>query len=376
MTDRLRRCTIAAILFGSAFGSAAEAESVRVISGPNSVGGGWMFLDSGGCHVVTAAHVVAGSDGRPLKVVIRDGRGIEWVPTAPIVFSSSADIAVLPIPNAADPAVCGAPGRSRLGVAGVAERARTMVAARIERFGFSQTEPIPIELAATRTDLRRGEVFGVKPTAASVNVEKGWSGSPITDAQGMIGIVVDVDPDTGIATAVRADAIADLLARARHDVEIVRPPTTPVGAKSTSPTRLPTPGSAGVEQLDIRVGSGETVDPAQGPTEIFSATGAGWTVRPKAGTVAFDLLARNERTFERVSLAVGAAGRVADIEVAVEVAGGGRDEKTFLPIRTCKAAATVVDLSCAFLAQTRRTMRISLRVSGTEPLSLKALDIR
>lgn len=372
---RLRYGVLAtiAIVCGASYICPAEAESVRVISGPNSFGAGWMFLDTDGCYVVTAGHVVTGTDGRILKVVIRDGRGREWTPAAPVVLSATADIAILPIPNAADPAVCGAPGRSRLRVAGVAERARTLSRAHIERAGLGETMPVAVELVATKADRSRGAVFAVKLMTSSIDVAKGWSGSPITDPQGLIGIVVEADPEDGTASAVRADAIAELFVRAKHG-EPSGAPATSV-AKTTAATSVSSAKPSKAEGLDIMVLAGETVDPAQGPSEIFSTVGPGWIVRPKVGTVAFDLAARRERSFERVALSVGAPNRIAELEVAVEVASGG-EEKTFLPIRSCRVDAKAAGIGCSFLAQTRKSLRITLRVSGSEPLSLEGLDIR
>src|ERR1019366_1119152 len=77
----------------------AQAGVVRVVTGSNSYGQGYMFLDNDGiCKVATAGHVVKLADGRVVfRITIVDERGHTPELGAPIVLSADPDIAVLPV---------------------------------------------------------------------------------------------------------------------------------------------------------------------------------------------------------------------------------------------------------------------------------------
>ena len=337
-----------AILMGAALLAPiphAAAESVRLMTGPNEFGTGWLFLDHTGCYVATAGHVVAGTNGVVGELLVRDGRGRKWATSPPVVLSSDPDVAVLPVPAANDPSVCGIPGRSRLTVAGVVERARVLNGGTIETSGRGETLRIPVQPFAARADSGRGGIFSVRPINRSDQVAKGWSGSPVTDDAGMIGIVFEAEHGAETAAAVRADVIARLLDASRSAIQ--RGPQPPL-PRATDGGRAPGPD---VAPFAVGVLAGETVDPARGPEMIFQRDGRGWVVRPRSGAVHVVLRSPVERTFARVALQLSpdSAKRLIGFEVAVGLAGriGTSSRQSSIAVAPRRALWSSIAISCS-----------------------------
>ena len=343
-----------------------------MMTGPNEFGTGWLFLDHTGCYVATAGHVIAGSNGVVRKVLVRDGRGREWVTGAPIVLSSDPDIAVLPIPAAADPSICGIPGRSRLTVAGVAERARILTGGAIETSGRNETLRIPVEPFGARADSMRGGIFSVRPVNRPDQIAQGWSGSPVIDNFGMVGIIFEAENGADTAAAVRADVIARLIDTARS-VSLSRTERLLPGAGSkglAAPLDQATP-------FAISVVDGETLDPARGPDEILRREGLGWNARPRSGAVNLVLRSSSARTFTRVTLRLSpeSAKRFVELEVGVGLAR--RDREEFQMIQYCgRPAGDATLIACSFLEQTRHNLRLDITVKGDDPITIRGVDIR
>jgi hypothetical protein len=336
----------------------ARAEAVRIMTGPNTFGAGWIFLDRVGCFVATAGHVIKGDDGHVRRALVRDGQGREWSTREPLVLSKDPDVAVLPVVGADDPSRCGVSGRSRLHVAGLAERARVLREGAIETAGRVEMIRVPVVPFGARMDANRGEVFSVR-SALGDPVAKGWSGSPVTDANGLVGIVIEAEQGAELAVAVRADAIARLIEAAR--------------------ARQGAPASAakGTAAFAVNVLAGETLDPARGPDTILRGAGPGWRVRPQRGAVTIALRAPAERPFERVALELDAASarRLVGYEIAVGL--GGRVEEEFQPVSFCRpAGADGTVIACRFLQQLRRSLRLVITWRGDEPVTIMGVAVQ
>lgn len=344
----------------------ASAEAVRLMTGSNAFGAGWMYLDQDGCFVVTAGHVIRDAAGSVRPVVIRDGRGQgrEWTIGAPLVLSDDPDIAVLPVLGANDPSVCGIPGRSRLTVAGIAERARVLHDGAIETTGRGETIRVPVTSFTARADAGRGELFAVRPANPSDQVAKGWSGSPVTDDKGLVGVVVEAEEGSTNALAVRADVIAKLVREAKSGrlelSKVARPVSFP--EKTSQP------------QYAVMVLAGETINPEHGPDAVVRPKSRGWLVRPKNGVTTLVLHSEKNRSFSSVHLSVSpeSASRMIGLEISVGLSSHA--EENFQEIRYC-ANSSAAEMTCRFLEQDRSSVRLSIYWKSAEQVTIKSVYV-
>jgi hypothetical protein len=323
----------------------ARADVVRLEIGRDLFGQGWMFLDSDGrCKVVTAAHVVRSPDGALRLPLVLDRRDQEWPAGPALVVSTDPDIAVLAVPSANNPSAC---GDGRLSAIGVERRAAEMAQAVIATTGQSEVIEVPVARRASAMDAGRGEVFTVRPTIASDQVMKGWSGSVVRDATGPLGIVFEVDPDRNEAYAVRVDAIRRLMAAVAS----------------------PVPPAARVSQVAIGVLAGTTDDPARGPDLVL---GRGWQVTPVKRTVVFIVAFPGPTPVRRVTLEApnSEANRIDGVGVATQA--DGSDD--WVDTAFCKAPdSSGGSIACPLLQHTVRRMRIVVKTTSDGPIVLKGL---
>lgn len=332
--------------------SPALADIVRLKVGRDLFGQGWMFLDTDGvCKVVTAAHVVRGPDGALRLPLVLDGRGQEWPAGPALVVSSDPDpdIAVLALPSASSPSAC---GDGRLSAIGVERRVREMAQATIATTGQSEVVEVPVMRRASVMDAGRGEVFTVRPSIASDQVMKGWSGSVVRDASGPLGIVFEVDPDHNEAYAVRTDVIRRLIAAAAQ-------------APSGSPA-----AKGSMAHPAIGVLAGTTEDSFNGP-ELVSRTG--WHVTPVSRTVVFVAVLPRPTSIRQVALvAEGAANRVEGIGIATK--GEGADAWVDVAFCRVPAAGSGV-ITCPFLQRTVDRVRFVVKTTSNAPVVLNGLRL-
>lgn len=347
-TARLRILLAGLCLVG--MGAAARADIVRLQVGPRAFGQGWMFLDfDGRCKVVTAAHVVRGLDGRVVLPVVLDERGRQMPAGAPLVVSDKADIAVLPVPSADGPALCGA---GRLSAVGVERRVREMAQASISTTGGSEVREIPVLHRASHMDSNGGEMFAVRPTLGTDLVAKGWSGSVVRDGEGPLGIVVQVDPESNEALAVRIDVVRRLMEAA--------PAAPPVGPAAAGGARPPA----------LMVLAGKTADPAEGPDQVSGPGPASWRVEPVQRTVVFTATFATPVQIRQVTLgtAAGSQNRIEAMDVATQAAGGNEEEWT--GANYCRTPADATALACAFLVRTVVRVRLVVKTRTGDPILL------
>lgn len=337
--------------------AAARADIVRLQLGPRTFGQGWMFLDlDGQCKVVTAAHVVHGSDGRALRPMVLDERGRQMQAGAPLVISGDADVAVLPVPSADGPALC---GTGRLSAIGVERRVHDMAQANISTTGGSEVREVPVARRASHMDSGGGERFAVRPVLEADHVAKGWSGSMVRDGEGPLGVVVEVDPENNEAYAVRVDVVRRLMEGAA---------AVPSGPAATSGAARPLPA--------LVVLAGTTVDPANGPDQVAGTGAAGWRVEPSRRTVVFTAAFAVPAQIRRVTLgtAPGSPNGIEAVDVATQAEGGNGEEWT--SANYCKApAADATALSCPFLARTVVRVRVVVRTRTGDPILLSGFAV-
>lgn len=248
----------------------AQADTVRVVAA-NQSGQGWRFLDSDGkCKVVTARHVVVARDGAVLNPQVVDLGGVPTpVGSAPLLSDRETDIAVLSLPSHDAPTLC---GDGRLSAIGAERRAKAMAGLVMETFDNRELLTVPVQPSARAVNQGRGDVFAVRPVTPGIRIVSGFSGSPVLDAEGPVGIVTDALEDVGAAVGegrvVRIDAVRRVMASAASP-----------RSRSTLPIDRPTP--------TIRVLRGYT--PSLGPdaNQLVEGGEAGWRVEPAGRAVRF-----------------------------------------------------------------------------------------
>jgi len=172
----------------------AEASVLKVSAatcGLSSVGTGFAIRND---EVLTNAHVVAGADGRGIRVTARDGRLLDAIP---ILFDPKLDVALLYVPNLSI---------RPLQVA-AEDPARGSVGATL---GYPSGGPLTILAAAVagRYPATGHDIYGVDHVQRDIlelqaAVERGDSGGPLIMADGTVGGVVfaeaRTDPNVGYA---------------------------------------------------------------------------------------------------------------------------------------------------------------------------------
>ncbi|MBI3747236.1 MAG: MarP family serine protease [Chloroflexi bacterium] len=172
----------------------AEASVLKVSAatcGLSSVGTGFAIRND---EVLTNAHVVAGADGRGIRVTARDGRLLDAIP---ILFDPKLDVALLYVPNLSIRPLQFA----------AEDPARGSVGATL---GYPSGGPLTILAAAVagRYPATGHDIYGVDHVQRDIlelqaAVERGDSGGPLIMADGTVGGVVfaeaRTDPNVGYA---------------------------------------------------------------------------------------------------------------------------------------------------------------------------------
>jgi len=329
----------------------ARADTVRVMRNDNTWGQGWMFLDPDGiCKVVTAAHVVSGLDGKFIAPMIEDGRRRVLTTGAPIVLSKSPDIAVLPLPGVQGSIACGA---GRLSGIGAARRAGHLSNPLIFTTGKTETQHIKVESRASAMDQGDGEVFAVRPTDPNDHVVEGWSGSPVVDDDGLIGIVFQVDGKRNEAGAIRVDVVRRLMDAA--------------GAVTAA---APATATATASLAGFSVFAGATADSSRGPDQLLHDGGVGWLVKPRAGSVVFSAVLREPRQLHGVLLGLSQDTAPELVGFMVETQAEGADGD-WVGAAYCRSeAGAFPGVECSFAPRTVVAVRLALKVTGMAPVAI------
>lgn len=261
-----RRLGTVALVAGLLAGAPAHAQIVRLTLGDNTFGQGWLFWDTDArCKVVTARHVLASSTGELLTPRVIDSRDVEHETGPAILDSPDYDVAVLPV-IAGNPAqVC---NDGRLSTIGIERRLRTASRLVIDTTGRTDIRHVPANLGAANRDLAGGEFFLVRLDGVTEEASEGWSGSAVLDADGPIGLVQRLAPDS------RRDLIALRMDIVRRLMQAAPPAVT--AAPSAKPI------------VDLTKGS-TVVSPVRGGGQaLLDGTGI-WRIRPSAGRIDFSL---------------------------------------------------------------------------------------
>lgn len=353
-----RACMGAAVLLMITCRIGTAAAEVVALKGANSSGQGWRFLDNDGkCKIVTAGHVVNMPTGI-VRVQIADVGGV-WTPTGwPYFVSQDVDIAILPIP-AMTASTC---GNGRLSPIGAERRAAAGSGLFMEVIDGTERVRIHVQPTAARVGRGRGDLFAVRSVGSYPTIRAGYSGSPIVDGDGPVGIVTQrllAEPgakgerataDTGESIAVRVDAV-------RHAMQAVA---------SSSQAAQRQGGRAA-----IRVLKGETPDAAFGADQLVEAGGRNWKVTPVRRevrfVVAYDQPVPVRRV--RVSMLKGSSNAILSMTLATTASA---DDIGWVQMN-CRASDP--DAAACSTFTTVRQLGIQIETASDIPIELRDFSI-
>ena len=331
---------------------AAQAEHVRLKTGPGTFGQGWLFVDPDGrCRVATPAHVV--DRGATLaEALVIDQRGREFPAAEALQPDAKLDLAVLRVSGVRPGEPC---TPSRLGLDNLAPSLSRLTEAFLITMEGGELRTIRVERRARSVDSGRGTVFAVAPMRPTDRLSQGMSGSVVMSPDNApLGMLIEVEPEDNVGIAIRFDAIKRAVLSGKA------PPV--VGPDDAV--------ALGV----VTVLEGDTVDPAAGP-EALVGKGEVWRVRPDGRRVRVLVwLAETQRLNQVVLTVPSDAGT--DLPVGMEVATAARaDADRFTSAAYCRQTRGA-DLICRFAPRQVRMLRLTLAApDAASTLAVGALSL-
>jgi hypothetical protein len=335
-----------------AAGGGVRAEHVRLKTGADTFGQGWLFVDpEGQCRVATPAHVVARGAGLADALVI-DQRGREFRAGAALQPDPELDLAVLQVRGSS-------PGRpcttSRLGLDNLAPTLSRLTEAFLVTMEGGEVRTIRVDRRARSVDSRRGTVFAVAPTRSTDQLSQGMSGSVVMSPDNApLGMLIEVEPDDNVGIVIRFDAVKQAVLS---------------GAAVAAPAPTGAPARAEVTVLE-----GVTLDPAFGPGALLGEGGV-WRVKSQGRRVRVLLQLPELQRLNRVTLASpGAADGALPVGLEVATAASAGAER-FTSAAYCQANQAN-GLVCRFAPRQVRVLRLTFAAPQADvTLALGTLNI-
>ena len=337
-----------------------HAGVVRIITNNSGFGQGWMFLDNDSvCKVMTPAHVVEQVDGRLVpKIEVLDDRGHTFLDVLPEILSdrNERDVAVLLIRGADDPKICGVSRLHR--VENLATRIATLSDLVLETTEGSngndegqKPEPgaivkVPVRVRQALMDTDQGSQFIVQPTNTKDRVVDGWSGSVIEDQEGPVGMLIKA---TGLA--VRMDVIRQL-------IDASTGTRKPISPGHTLPPAILTVGSM--------------ADAASTTASLFAVDGPGWNILPKGSSIVLVIVPETAIRLQRIRLSYKSASNSV---VGLYIAVGSGGDSGWEALQSCPADGASGTIVCPILPASVTQIQLTLKTSGSGPVSLSGLSI-
>jgi hypothetical protein len=191
--------------------------------------------------------------------------------------------------------------------------------------------------------------FRVRPRLPQDHIIKGISGSVVLDADGPIGIVLQVDELLDEAIVVRVDGIRHLLDHA--------PPPVP-------PLDMGKPFISGI--------AASTPDPDRGPQQCLSGSGSAWYAVPERNIIIIIATYPAPVQVHQVTLSQSAASEngIQAVSVSTQAFDG---EKDWTDGNYCAATADS-QLTCPLLIRTVRRVRVIIKTRNNEPIDIGGLN--
>lgn len=344
------RLVIFCLLLATAGGAAAE--HVRLKTGPDTFGQGWLYVDPDGqCRVATPAHVVERGAGLADALVI-DQRGREYPAGAALQPDPELDLAVLQVSGSRPGQPC---TPSRLGLDNLAPTLSRLTEAFLITMEGGELRTIRVERRARSVDSGRGTVFAVAPMRSTDRLSQGMSGSVVLSPDNApLGMLIEVEPDDNVGIVIRFDAIKRAVLSA---------------AASSAPAPS---GAAALGEVTVLEGA--TLDPAAGPSALVGEGGV-WRVKAAGRRVRVLIQLPETQRLNRVTLAAPSAADgnfPVGLEVATSASAGA---ERFTSAAYCRADGAT-DLVCRFAPRQVRALRLTFAAAQADAtLALGALNI-
>jgi hypothetical protein len=351
MSRSIGMMAAAAITLLATFGS-AYGETVRLKSGADRFGNGWLFLDhSGRCLVATPAHVVT-ADGALLNPVLIDPKGRESRLTDVAQPDPEIDLAFLMVGGETASEGC---SPSRISALPLDFVLRSLTEATLRTTSGGEIATIRLRPKAFSIDDDRGRILVFAPADPGERLSEGMSGSAILAGDRPLAMLIEVVPELGIGRALRFDAIGRLLASYR-------------------PTRSPAASSPPIADAVVTLLAGSAVDPANGPDALLHP-GRIFQAHPQRGRLSVIVRFARPRPVSVFRLAA-ANGRIATRLRRAVLSAAGTNVAGFSPVRSCDATGRAGPaFDCTIATRTVTALRVDLVIDGNDDVSLSDLRL-
>lgn len=339
----------AAVLFLAAL-SPASAETVRLNTGGDRFGHGWLFLDqSGRCLVATPAHVVT-ADKVLFNPILVDSKGRESALTQVAQPDPDIDLAFLTVGGETARDGC---SPSRLSSLPLDFVLRGLTEAMLTTTSGGELATIRVLPKAFTIDRDGGLILAFAPADPAETLSQGMSGSAILTGDRPLAMLVEVVPELGIGRALRFDAIGRLSALYRPAPLPPRPP---------------------ISDAMVTLLAGSTVDPSHGPDALLHPDQE-FQAHPSRGRLSFILRFTQPRPISTFRLAATDERMAARLHRAV-LSAAGSGAGGFSPVRSCDPTGHVRPaFDCTIAVRTVTALRIDLVVDGSEDVALSDLRL-
>lgn len=185
----------------------AHAETVLLTRGDNDFGLGWLFLDATGkCSIATPRHVIEATSGALVAPDLVDSFGRQHATANPRAAADDLDLAFLDVLGQLPIEGC---TMSRLSGSSIQTLVDRMETANLAVATLYERQSIPVQKRASSQDEKGGAIIAFSPSSSEMGFQRGMSGGAILLSGRPIGMLLEVDTESGIGIALRFDVIAE-----------------------------------------------------------------------------------------------------------------------------------------------------------------------
>ncbi len=319
----------------------AHAETVRLQTGPDSFGQGWLFRDRRGrCLVAAPWHVVAPEPlNQPVPVVLIDRQGRTNPTASPGRTNPELDLAFLTVGGEVAREGC---SNSRVSALSLNAALRAANEAFLTTMETGARITIRVERRATALDDSAGAMISFAPVDPAERLAQGMSGGTFQRDTQPLAMLLAVDPDFNLGIGLRYDVIG-------REVAGYDPAPAPPASNAI----------AGLIGVEITLLTGQAADPAQGPLRLVE-DGGQFSVVPRQRRISLILRIPVPRRLNRISVAAtNPSQREQVTALAIETADTTTGRSVYGPPRTCASQAGALLFDCQMAPRLADTIRLT-----------------